>query len=335
MCKNAQRASARVGTVRSFRIASTEIESRHSMSDKNIDTSRLRADDLRHLLALARTGRLVAAASALGVDHTTVARRISALEKAIGVRLVERGADGWELTDIGRSVAESASPIEEAIENVANAATGSSSASLRGTVRVTAPDGFGALFVAPALTCVQRANPQLNIELITATRELALHQSGFDLAVAVGSPAGSRLVTEKLTDYSLSLYAAAGYLSEHGVPETIESLRNHVLIFYTGSMLRVGDLDLERHLPGVTAQFSSTNIFAHLEATRAGGGIGVLPDFVARRCPELTQLGSFGVDMRLSFYLAARRESVSRQVVRVISRSVKDEVEARRAELLP
>ncbi|MBQ0923565.1 LysR family transcriptional regulator [Saccharopolyspora endophytica] len=305
------------------------------MNNRNIDTRRLRVDDLRYLLALARTGRLVAAASALGVDHTTVSRRISALEKAVGVRLVERGADGWELTDTGRSVAESARPIEEAIENVATVAAGGDVASLRGTVRVTAPDGFGALFVAPALTRIQRAHPHLNVDLITATRELTVHQSGFDLAVAVGSPQGSRLVTEKLAEYSLSLYAAPEYLEEHGVPDSVDSLRSHVLIFYTGSMLRVGDLDLERHLPGVTARFSSTNIFAHLEATRAGGGIGVLPDFLARRCPELVRLGSFGVDMRLPFYLAARRESASSPVVRVIRQALQDEVRERKAELQP
>lgn len=305
------------------------------MSNTSIDTRRLRVDDLRYLLALARTGRLVAAASALGVDHTTVSRRISALEKVVGVRLVERGADGWELTDIGRSVAESARPIEEAIENVATVAAGGDVASLRGTVRVTAPDGFGALFVAPALTRIQRAHPHLIVDLITATRELTLHQSGFDLAVAVGSPQGSRLATEKLAEYSLSLYAAPEYLDEHGVPDSVGSLRHHVLIFYTGSMLRVGDLDLERHLPGVTARFSSTNIFAHLEATRAGGGIGVLPDFLARRSTELIRLGGFGVDMRLAFYLAARRESMSSPVVRVIRQALQDEVRERKAELQP
>lgn len=305
------------------------------MNNRSIDTRRLRVDDLRYLLALARTGRLVAAGSALGVDHTTVSRRIAALEKSVGVRLVERGADGWELTDMGRSVAESARPIEEAIENVATAAAGGDLASLRGTVRVTAPDGFGALFVAPALTRIQRAHPQLAVDLITATRELTLHQSGFDLAIAVGSPQGSRLVTEKLAEYSLSLYAAPEYLDEHGVPDSAGSLRHHVLIFYTGSMLRVGDLDLERHLPGVTARFSSTNIFAHLEATRAGGGIGVLPDFLARRSPELIRLGSFGVDMRLPFYLAARRESVSSPVVRVLRQALQDEVRERKDELQP
>lgn len=70
-----------------------------------------RADDFRYLLAVARTGRLITAATMLKVDHTTVSRRITALEKSLGLRLLERGADGWELTAAGRAVAENATPI--------------------------------------------------------------------------------------------------------------------------------------------------------------------------------------------------------------------------------
>lgn len=304
-------------------------------SDKQlVDALRLRADDLRFLLVLARTGRLVSAAAALGVDHTTVSRRIGALEKALGARLVERGTDGWELTDIGRAVAESARPIEDAIENVANTAFGGV-ASLRGTVRVTAPDGFGALFVAPALARVQREHPQLTIDLITATRELALHQSGFDLAVAVGTATGSRLVTENLCSYALSLYASTSYVAEQGAPESLDDLQGRVLIFYTESLLSVGDLDLERYLPGVHARFTSPNIFAQLEATRAGAGIGVLPVFLARRYEDLTRLVGPKVDMRVSFFLAARKDSVSSTVVQVIRNALHREVQSRRDELLP
>lgn len=304
-------------------------------TDRPVDLLKLRADDLRYLLVLARTGRLVVAATVLGVDHTTVSRRIGVLEKSIGVRLVERGVDGWELTDLGRSVANSAAPIEEAIENVAKAASGCAVSSLRGTVRVTAPDGFGALFVSPTLTRVQREHPELSIELITATRELTLHQSGFDLAVAVGTPTSSRLVIEDLASYSLSLYATESYVAEHGAPTSLDSLHEHVLIFYTDSLLRVGDLDLERHVSGASARFSSTNVFAQVEAARAGAGVGVLPDFLAMRYPELMRIPVPEIDIRLDFTLAARRDSASRPVVQVIRHALREEVEQRRSELLP
>ncbi|WP_329491062.1 LysR family transcriptional regulator [Kitasatospora sp. NBC_01246] len=298
------------------------------------DPRALRADDLRYLLAVARTGRLVSAADALGVDHTTVSRRITALEKSLGVRLIERGTEGWGLTDAGRSVADSARAIEDALVRVVDAVSGQDAPSLHGTVRVSAPDGFGTVFATPALVRVRRRHPRLRVELITATRQLNLRPTGFDLALAIGRPPRSRLVTEHLTDYALGLYAADEYLARSGPPGSVAELREHPLIFYIDSMLQVGDLDIERHLPGVTPAFSSTNVFAQVEATRLGAGIGVLPAFLAERA-RLRRLLPDEVDIRLPITLAVRREAVTHPAVRVVRDALHHEVAHRTAELLP
>ncbi|MFD7408425.1 LysR family transcriptional regulator [Streptomyces sp. NPDC059866] len=299
-----------------------------------VDPRRLRADDLRYLLAVARTGRLVAAADALGVDHTTVSRRIAALEKSLGLRLMERGTEGWTLTDAGKTVSENARAIEDALARVVDAVSGQDTPSLRGTVRVSAPDGFGTVITTPALARVRRHHPGLHVELVTATRQLTLHASGFDLALAIGRPAGSRLVTEHLTDYALGLYASDEYLARCGSPKSTADLREHALIFYIESMLQVGDLDIERHLPGVAPAFSSTNVFAQLEATRVGAGIGVLPAFLARRA-QLRRLLPDEVDIRLPITLAVRREAVTQATVRAVRDAMHHEVADRVAELLP
>ncbi|WP_406195134.1 LysR family transcriptional regulator [Kitasatospora sp. NBC_01560] len=294
----------------------------------------MRADDLRYLLAVARTGRLVSAADALGVDHTTVSRRITALEKTLGARLMERGTEGWGLTEAGRAVAESARAVEEALVRVVDAVSGQDAPSLHGTVRVSAPDGFGTVFATPALARVRRYHPRLRAELITATRQLSLRPAGFDLALAIGRPPRSRLVTEHLTDYALGLYAGAEYLARCGAPGSVAELREHPLIFYIESMLQVGDLDIERHLPGVTPAFSSTNVFAQLEATRLGAGIGVLPAFLAERA-GLRRLLPDEVDIRLPIVLAVRREAVSHPAVRAVRDALHHEVARRADELLP
>jgi len=101
------------------------------------------------------------------------------------------------------------------------------------------------------------------------------------------------------------------------------------------SLLQVGDLDLERHLPGATASFMSTNIFAHVEATRAGGGIGLLPAFMANRHPELVRLLPKEVDVHLTFSLAARRESLTNPTVRAVRDAIHAEAARRRTDLLP
>lgn len=300
-----------------------------------IDLRQVRADDFRYLSAIARTGTRRSAALDLGVDHTTVSRRIHALEKTLDVRLIERGAVGWELTDIGRAVAERARAIEESLQQAVDAAVGNPGGSLRGRVRVTAPDGFGTLFVTPALARLRLHHPDLSVELLTATRQMNLQQSGFDVAIAVGTPVNSRLVTETIGTYSMGIYATQEYLDRYGTPGSVREVRDHPIIFFVDSLLQVGDLDLDRHLPGATAKFMSTGIFAHVEATRAGGGIGLLPAFMACRHPELIRLLPREVDVHLSFSLAARRENLTNPTVRAVRDAVHAEAARRRTELLP
>lgn len=299
----------------------------------DIDVRNVRADDLRYLVAVANTGRLVAAAAALGVDHTTVSRRIRSLERVLRATLIERGADGWELTEAGRAVAEHARPIQQAVEQAAKAASGAGPDTLTGTIRITAPDGFGVAFVVPALAEVRSRHPDLNVELITATRELRLYQSGFDLAIAVGKPVATKVFTELLAEYTIELYASVDYLADHPLPVTVDDLTRHTLIFYVESMLQIGDLDLARYLPQVTARFTSTNVLAQLEATRCGAGIGLLPRYLALREPSLRRVCPAIAPLPSRFSLAIRRDSVSRAGVGVVREALFEQVRNRADEL--
>jgi DNA-binding transcriptional LysR family regulator len=191
------------------------------------------------------------------------------------------------------------------------------------------------MFVAPALAKLRMNHPHLVVELITATRQLNLQPAGFDIAVAVGTPISSRLVSERICYYSLGLYGSEEYLRDYGEPTTMDELTAHPLIFFVDSLLQVGDLDLQRHLPGVTAKFMSTNIFAHLSATRAGGGIGLLPAFMADQHPDLRRIMADTVDVRLAFSLAARRESLTNPAVQAVRRVLHEEILRRKDELLP
>lgn len=294
----------------------------------------LRSDDLRYFLAVANLGLLSAAADHLGVDTSTVSRRIRALEKTLGSSLLRRASDGWELTDLGRSVALQARPIEAALEGVARAVNGDSEDAIRGDLRLTAPDGFAVAFAAPALAQVHAHHPELNIEMITATRQLNLHQSGFDLAVAVGAPVNNRLFTEPLADYRLSFYATRAYLDQHGTPATFEELRSHTLVFYVDSLLQVGDLDLHHYAPGTEAQFATTNVFAQVEATKCGAGIGLLHRFLALREPSLEEITELPALPSLRYTLAARREGLARPAVQVVRAALHREMRRRASELL-
>ena len=291
-------------------------------------------DDLRYLLAVARAGRMVSAAALLAVDHTTVKRRIERLESALGVRLLDRGADGWELTAIGREVAERAGSLERVVERVVAAASGGEDDAVRGTVRVVAPDGFGSYFVAPALAELQREHPGIVVELVTSTRPLSLRGSGYDIAITIGSASASRLRSEVLAAYALRLYASPAYLAEHAPITTVADLENHSLVFYVDALLTVHELDLAPVLSGMRVGFGSTNVFAQLEATRAGAGVGLLHAFMGERDPGLVPVLPKAVDFRLNFSIASRRDSESVEAVAVVRQAIHRAAVERAAELI-
>jgi DNA-binding transcriptional LysR family regulator len=291
-------------------------------------------DDLRYLLAVARTGRLISAATLLGVDHTTVRRRIDRLEAALGVRLLDRGVDGWELTAIGRDVAERAAPLEHLVEQVVGAASGGDNR-VRGTVRIVAPEGFGTLFVAPAVARLQAEHPGITVELVTSTRPLSLRGSGYDLAITVGSSASSRLTAEPLAPYSLRLYASPEYLAAFPPIRSLADLETHRLVFYVDALLTVRELDLAPVLTGMHVGFGSTNVFAQLEATRRGAGIGLLHAFMGEGDPALVPVLPAEVDFRLQFSVSVRRDSLALDAVSIVREAITAEVRERQHELTP
>ncbi len=292
-------------------------------------------DDLRYLIAVARAGRLVSAAAAMRVDHTTVKRRIDRLEAALGARLIDRGADGWALTAVGREVVARASGLEDIVDGVRAAAAGEGDSPIRGTVRVLAPDGFGTVFAAPALGRLTADHPDLDIELIAATRPLTSHGAGFDVAVTVGAVRNSRLATDVLAPYALRLYASHGYLERNPPIRSLDDLRAHGLVFYVDALQTVRELELGNLLAEMHVGFGSTNVFAQLMAVRAGAGVGLLHAFMAHSDPELVQVLPEEVDVRLDFSLSVRRSAPSTDAIALVSRALRDEVARRADELVP
>lgn len=297
---------------------------------KSLHPRDIRSDDLRYLLAVVRTGQFALAADDLQVGQTTVARRIRSLERTLGVRVLEPSPQGWVLTDIGKGIAARAEAVEAAVCQTA-AHVSSDAPVLRGTVRVGAPDGFGAVFVAPALARLHAGHPELRVELITATKQLSSFRHGLDIAVTVGDRHSNRQHRiEPLASYGLGLFATEHYLASHGEPATVSELEQHSVIFYVDSLQDVADLNVLRYLPG-PAEFAATSVFAQVEATLAGGGIGLLPHFLARG-KGLRQILPTAVAPTLRYALASRSDNRS-SATAVVRAAIQSEV-ARRADEL-
>jgi DNA-binding transcriptional LysR family regulator len=290
------------------------------------------ADDLLVLLAVGRSGRYVTAAQELGINHTTIARRIGALERAMGGRLLARAAGGWELTDLGREALAAAEAVESAVHSLGSADGGRS---LEGVVRMSATDGFSAYVAAPAAAAVRKRHPKVAVEIVAATRRATQQRSGLDIEVVVGEPQVHRAEAIRLGDYRLGLYGSADYLAENGTPTSQHDLARHSLVYFIDSMLQVDDLDLARTFaPAMHESVTSTNVFVHVEATRAAAGLGLLPCFMADRHADLVRVLPDAVAVRLAYWLVIRPETLRRPEVAAVVDAIRIQMEDQRNVLL-
>ncbi len=132
----------------------------------------------------------------------------------------------------------------------------------------------------PSSGC-SRAHPLLNVEMLSATRKVSQNRSGVDLEVVVGNLDVSNAQTIFLSNYFLRLYASPQYARDHGLPVTLDDVRQHGFVSYVESALQVAELGhRSTQLPVPRSSFQATSIFAQLEAVRRGAGIGLLPNFL-------------------------------------------------------
>ncbi|WP_181272201.1 LysR family transcriptional regulator [Brevibacterium sediminis] len=289
-------------------------------------------NDLLVLLAVSRTAKFTTAAHNLGLTHSTVSRRIAALEKSLGGRVLARSDDGWELTDLGERAVAVAEQMENAVAELESPGQGPETVS--GVVRMTATDGFSAYVASPAVAKLRRRHPGLSVEIVTVTRQALQQRSGLDIEVVVGEPRVHRAEAIELGDYELGLYASRDYLAASGTPSSVEEVSDHRLVYFVDSMLQVDDLDAPRRLfPEMKDALTSTNVFVHVEATRAGAGIGFLPCFMADRHPDLVRLFPESVAERLPYWLVLRPDSMRRPAIAAVVQGLKDEMLAHQAAL--
>ncbi|MGV9864654.1 LysR family transcriptional regulator [Rhodococcus koreensis] len=266
------------------------------------------ADDLRYFLEVARTGRLVAAGKGLGVNHTTVGRRITALERALGNRLFDRVPTGWVLTDAGHELVVHAESIESALLAAMEGAA-SGGGRLSGTVRIATPDGFGAFVLAPNLKTLYSQHPDLDIEIVTATRHDVLAAREFDVAVTLERPSPRAVDISELADYRLGLYASADYLDTHPRISHVLDLHDHALIGYVDSLLDVPALRiLDEVLPGHRTRIQTNNITGQWTATAAGLGVSALPLYIGDPDPRLVRILEEEVTVLRKYWLIVPRE---------------------------
>ncbi|WP_033294682.1 LysR family transcriptional regulator [Amycolatopsis jejuensis] len=274
---------------------------------------RVSADDFLILLEVARAGRYTRASETLGLSHTTVARRIDSLERALGGRVLMRSTSGWDLTPLGRQALRTAERLDEALHELRS---GADETLLDDVVRLSTPDAFSVLVVAPAAARLRRRHPRLSIEIVSSTRPATVHRSGLDLEVVVGEPRVLRADAVKIASYTLGLFGSRDYLAAQGTPASVRDLTTHGLVYFIPSMLQIDDLDVGRRVvPDMREAVTSTNVFAHVAATRAGAGLGLIPTFLARQHEDLIQVMPDEITATVGYWLVTRVEALRRPAV--------------------
>ena len=247
-------------------------------------------NNLRYFLELARTGTLAGAARRLGVEHTTVSRRIQALEKEVGEMLFAREAGGHRLTEAGRHLLPGVEAMEAAVLGVERLAPTPGSGP-SGVVRVGATEGFGTLILAPHLARLTQKHPQLSIDLLALPRMLHLSRREADIVISLERPKRGSVIVTKLADYQLRLYGQREYLARRPLVARREDLRHHDFISYVDDLLFSKELQfIDQLWPPERFALRSTSITAQYEAVRAGAGLAVLPAFLADRDPILARV---------------------------------------------
>lgn len=239
-------------------------------------------NDLRYFLAVARTGSAMAAARVLGVNQTTVARRIGELERALDAQLFERLREGYRLREGAQALVQ----IAERVEAEASAFADLGAALGRGMDRilVTTNEPLANTILAPSILAYRSRFPDVRIDLVVSPRQLDLARGEADVALrAAPRPEDPELVTRRLGEALWGVYCSRDYARVHGVADGPEALAEHVLLVIDDpSGSRIASL-----APAVKALERRATVNDLCIAARAGLGVISLPCVLGDSLPDL------------------------------------------------
>jgi DNA-binding transcriptional LysR family regulator len=234
-------------------------------------------NDLRYFLAVARTGSTIAAAKELGVNQSTVQRRLAILEQGLGRKLVERHPAGYCLTDFGLRIRPQCEAVEAAVAGLERDIASSDTAPT-GTVRLTCPEGMAYGLIPKLLDVFHARNPGVRVDLIIADRFLDLAKGEADIALRAGKSKDSALIGRKIADSPWAIYGSRSYVGRFGRACNADELGRLAIIHFEGELQ---DLFVAKWLRSIAPQSRVTarcnTVIGMLLTIKSGIGAGPLP----------------------------------------------------------
>jgi DNA-binding transcriptional LysR family regulator len=261
-------------------------------------------NDLRYLIAVFRSGSTIAAAKTLGVNQSTVHRRLAELERRVGLTLVTRHTAGYRLSELGEAMVGEVIAVETAVHALQFKIQGLKH-DLRGVVRVTCPEPTVSRIVASGL--IDRFHeryPDLAIEFVTSDRYLDIAKGEADIAFRSGEPVDETLVGRKICDSIWAIYASKSYVQHFGRPASVADLANHAMIGFDGIMEnhRVAKW-LPQAVPNARIVIRNNSMLGTISAAKAGLGIAPLPTTLGDADETLIQVLPPVPELTRSWYL--------------------------------
>ena len=258
-------------------------------------------DDLRYFLATARNGSLTRAAQTLGVNHSTVSRRISAFEDKLGARLFDRSVSGFVVTQAGQEMMQTAQRVEEEIALLDRQIL-SRDMTMKGRLRIATPAALIATFLMPHIASFAQKHPGVEIDILSSDTLVNLHNHEADVAIRSISTPSESLVGRRLTPVAKAIYASSSYLEQHQCcAQTIRDDANHRWIWLT----RAGASPswLSNHFPSARPGCRVDTLLALIQAVKNGLGIGELHCRFGDADPDLHRLYPFETALDTDFWV--------------------------------
>jgi DNA-binding transcriptional LysR family regulator len=294
-------------------------------------TEMLEWGDLRYFLAFARAGSMQAAAKMLGVNQSTVQRRITELEASLGRRLVERHLRSYRLTELGETLRPAAEDIETSVATFERLLAARDE-SLTGAIRVTCGSILAdRLRRSTIMDTFHTRHPDLRLELLVSDRLFDLSKGEADLAIRAGAPKEKGLVGRKIAEATWAVYASRSYVERHGQPNRPEDIERHLVVACGDAIAHYpGAQWLQSIAPNATIAARSDNWPGLVLAVKSGAGVAALMTFQGDGDDELVRIID-NIGIVTPYYLLMHRDMQKTPRVRAFADFVASEIKLFRA----
>ena len=288
-------------------------------------------NDLESFLTLSRTGKLSLASNKLKIESSTISRRILRLEQKLETKLFVRSNNIYILTDSGQKLLTYAERVESEALSI-NEKFLNKNINLTGSVRVAAPEGLGVEIFSNFLKDFYKNHNDLEIELLSDTRSQNMLTREIDISITLSRPKKGKLISWKLADYELKLYASKKYVEKNKKIKAIKDLTSHKFISYIDDLIGFPELNYLRELnKNIKIIFRSNSLRAQFNAVKQDVGIALLHSFVAKKEKDLVVILDDQIKIPREYWVVVHEDLIKLKRVRVVleffSKIVKKEKE--------